>query len=101
MLKPGGRFIFNVWDRLEENEVSRVVADAVAALFPEDPPEFLARVQGSRMRNRRLSGRRHSKIARLGRRSEGRPFPNRSVSWPSSLSYRGDLMREPWTTPSA
>jgi ubiquinone/menaquinone biosynthesis C-methylase UbiE len=43
VLKPGGRFLFNVWDRIEENEISRLVVDAVAALFPADPPQFLAR----------------------------------------------------------
>jgi len=43
VLKPGGRFVFNVWDRIEENEFARVVTEAVAALFPDDPPAFLAR----------------------------------------------------------
>jgi SAM-dependent methyltransferase len=43
VLKPGGRFVFSVWDRLVENELSQIVNDAVAALFPEDPPGFLAR----------------------------------------------------------
>src|SRR5215470_8082519 len=43
VLNPGGRFLFSVWDRIEENEISRVVTDAVAALFPADPPQFLAR----------------------------------------------------------
>jgi ubiquinone/menaquinone biosynthesis C-methylase UbiE len=43
VLKPGGRFLFNVWGSLAENEVSQVVSDAVAALFPADPPQFLAR----------------------------------------------------------
>ena len=43
VLKPGGRFIFSVWDRLEENELSQIVTDTVTALFPEDPPRFLAR----------------------------------------------------------
>jgi hypothetical protein len=32
-----------VWDRLEQNELSQTVSEAVAALFPEDPPRFLAR----------------------------------------------------------
>ena len=36
-LKPGGRFLFNVWDRLEENPASRR-DECVAALFPENPP---------------------------------------------------------------
>ena len=43
VLKPGGRFLFSVWDRIEENEISHAVTDAVAALFPADPPRFLAR----------------------------------------------------------
>src|SRR5262249_14731212 len=43
VLKPGGRFLFSVWDRIQENEVSRLVTEAVASLFPADPPQFLAR----------------------------------------------------------
>ena len=43
VLKPGGRFVFSVWDRLEENELSQIVSDTVAELFPVDPPRFLAR----------------------------------------------------------
>ncbi len=43
VLRPGGRFVFNVWDRIEENEFAHVVTMAVAALFPENPPMFLAR----------------------------------------------------------
>jgi ubiquinone/menaquinone biosynthesis C-methylase UbiE len=44
VLKQGGRFLFNVWDRIEENEFSRVVTEAVGAIFPTDPPRFLARM---------------------------------------------------------
>jgi len=43
VLKPGGRFLFNVWDRIEANEFADLVVRAVAALFPDDPPMFLAR----------------------------------------------------------
>ena len=43
VLKPGGVFLFNVWDRIEENEFAAVVTDALAGLFPEDPPMFLPR----------------------------------------------------------
>jgi ubiquinone/menaquinone biosynthesis C-methylase UbiE len=43
VLKPGGRFLFNVWGRIEENEFADVVVGSVAALFPQDPPMFLAR----------------------------------------------------------
>jgi ubiquinone/menaquinone biosynthesis C-methylase UbiE len=44
VLKPGGRYLFSVWDRLEENEVAKPVADAMAAFFPKDPPQFLQRM---------------------------------------------------------
>lgn len=43
VLKPGGRLVFNVWDRIEENAFADDVTNAVAAVFPHDPPRFLAR----------------------------------------------------------
>jgi ubiquinone/menaquinone biosynthesis C-methylase UbiE len=43
VLRPGGRFLFNVWDRIEENEFAHTISDAVAACFPDDPPQFLRR----------------------------------------------------------
>jgi ubiquinone/menaquinone biosynthesis C-methylase UbiE len=43
VLRPGGRFIFNVWDHIGENEFADVVTRAVGTLFPDDPPQFLAR----------------------------------------------------------
>ena len=43
VLKLGGHFFFNVWDRISENEFADVVTEALAALFPHDPPRFLAR----------------------------------------------------------
>lgn len=43
VLRPGGAFLFNVWNDIERNEFAKVVTEAVGALFPEDPPLFLAR----------------------------------------------------------
>ncbi len=43
VLKPGGHFIFNVWDSLEHNEFADLTAAAVAEMFADDPPGFLAR----------------------------------------------------------
>ena len=43
VLVPGGRFVFNVWDRLGNNEVSLIVNRAVQALYPQDPPRFFER----------------------------------------------------------
>ncbi len=43
VLKPGGVFLFNVWDRIETNEFADTVTQALEPLFPKDPPRFLAR----------------------------------------------------------
>jgi SAM-dependent methyltransferase len=43
VLRAGGVFVFNVWDRIEENEFADTVTTALASLFPGDPPRFLAR----------------------------------------------------------
>jgi ubiquinone/menaquinone biosynthesis C-methylase UbiE len=43
VLKPGGHFFFSVWDRIEENDFADVITQELAAVFPNDPPRFLAR----------------------------------------------------------
>jgi ubiquinone/menaquinone biosynthesis C-methylase UbiE len=43
VLKPGGHFIFNVWDKLEYNQFADIVTTAVSEMFADDPPLFLAR----------------------------------------------------------
>jgi ubiquinone/menaquinone biosynthesis C-methylase UbiE len=43
LLKPNGRFLFSVWDRIEENEFADIIVASGALLFPDDPPLFLAR----------------------------------------------------------
>jgi len=43
VLRPGGHFLFNVWDRIEENVFADDVTNALATMFPDDPPRFLAR----------------------------------------------------------
>jgi ubiquinone/menaquinone biosynthesis C-methylase UbiE len=43
VLKPGGHFLFSVWDRIEENVFADDVTNALARMFPNDPPRFLAR----------------------------------------------------------
>ena len=44
VLRPGGVFLFNVWDRIGQNEFADTVISALAEMFPADPPRFLARV---------------------------------------------------------
>jgi ubiquinone/menaquinone biosynthesis C-methylase UbiE len=43
VLVPGGALLFNVWDRIEENEFAATVTEALETLFPQDPPRFMAR----------------------------------------------------------
>ena len=43
VLRPGGTFLFNTWDKIEANEFADVVTQALGTLFPTDPPLFLDR----------------------------------------------------------
>jgi ubiquinone/menaquinone biosynthesis C-methylase UbiE len=43
VLRPGGAFVFNMWDGIEENDFANVVTNALAERYPSDPPQFLAR----------------------------------------------------------
>ena len=43
VLKPGGRFIFSVWGHIGVNEFADIVTQTAASIFPENPPNFLAR----------------------------------------------------------
>jgi SAM-dependent methyltransferase len=43
VLKPGGMFLFNTWDRVEENDFAVAIGVALARVFPGDPPRFMAR----------------------------------------------------------
>ena len=43
VLAPGGVLLFNVWDRLEENEFAHTVSASLEAQFPHDPPRFMSR----------------------------------------------------------
>jgi ubiquinone/menaquinone biosynthesis C-methylase UbiE len=44
VLRPAGRFLFNAWNRIEENPVTDAATAALAAAFPADPPSFFRRV---------------------------------------------------------
>lgn len=43
VLRPKGIFLFNVWDKISENEFADTVTTGLERLFPTDPPRFLAR----------------------------------------------------------
>ena len=44
VLRPGGWFLFNVWDRIEHNDFAHVVSTAIATRYPDDPPMFMERI---------------------------------------------------------
>ncbi|MBC5765222.1 class I SAM-dependent methyltransferase [Ramlibacter albus] len=43
VLRPGGLFAFNAWCAIDRNEFADAVTDALATVFPDDPPRFMAR----------------------------------------------------------
>jgi len=43
VLKGDGTFVFNVWDRIEDNVLTHEATIALAKLFPDDPPRFMVR----------------------------------------------------------
>ncbi len=43
VLRPGGVFVFNTWDRIAVNEFADEVVKAASRLFPDAPPRFLDR----------------------------------------------------------
>jgi ubiquinone/menaquinone biosynthesis C-methylase UbiE len=43
VLKRNGVLLFNVWDRIEENEFAETVTATLGKLYPADPPRFLER----------------------------------------------------------
>ena len=43
VLRLGGRFLFNVWDRIEDNDFAAVMQQTMHRVFASDPPQFMAR----------------------------------------------------------
>ena len=44
VLAPDGTYLFSTWDRISENEIAHIVQEALAPLFPDDPPRFMERI---------------------------------------------------------
>lgn len=40
VLKPGGSYLFNVWDTWQKNPFAQITHQAVEAFFPDNPPGF-------------------------------------------------------------
>jgi ubiquinone/menaquinone biosynthesis C-methylase UbiE len=44
VLRPGGQFLFSVWNNIDVNDFAREVTRSLAEYFPANPPTFLERV---------------------------------------------------------
>jgi SAM-dependent methyltransferase len=55
VLVPGGMLLANAWHSLDENPAYRALNDALAAMFPDDPPRFLQTPYGYHDRSRMLA----------------------------------------------
>ena len=76
VLKPGGCFLFSVWDRIEENVFANDVTNALAEVFPGDPPRFLARTPHGYHDTALI----HSELEKAGFSAwRSRPEPSRAV----------------------
>ena len=42
VLKPGGRYLFTVWDAHRHNPFGRIAHAVIGSFFPADPPQFYA-----------------------------------------------------------
>ena len=77
VLAPGGAFVFNAWDRLDDNEFAACVTEAAATVFPDDPPRFLCapttRVLRHETNSGRSQGRRLRQASRHCRRRGAQP----------------------------
>jgi ubiquinone/menaquinone biosynthesis C-methylase UbiE len=97
VLKPGGRFVFNVWDRIEDNEIPDAVTEAVAALFPHDPPRFLARTPHgyhdvARIRDDlRVAGFENIKIETVERRSRASSHRDPAIGYCQGTPLRNEI----------
>ena len=76
VLRPGGRLLFNVWDRIEENVFAHLVTQAAAAVFPDDPPRFLPRTPHG-----------YHDVARIEQELQAAGFAQISISTHDELSH--------------
>ena len=74
VLKPGGAFLFNVWDRIENNEFANAVTEAVACLFP--------RIRRASWRGCRMATMTEALSRPNSKRLGSNPFPSRQSKKP-------------------
>jgi SAM-dependent methyltransferase len=77
VLKPGGRFLFSVWDRIETNDMAFFVHKALMKMFPDDPPMFIEAHTDGVSRHRESPGR----PRRLRLQAEHRRYPQDALPY--------------------
>ena len=97
VLSPGGAFLFNVWDRIEENDFAHVIAQALAKLFPNDPPRFMERTphgyRDAALIRRDLAGGgfARAEIETLAARSVARTALDPAIAYCQGTPWRGEI----------
>ena len=97
VLKPGGAFLFNVWDTIEENDFARVTTDALKVLFPSDPALFLSRTPhghhdvGTIKRELTAAGFSHIKIETVAHRSRAPSARDPAVGYCQGTPLRNEI----------
>jgi SAM-dependent methyltransferase len=44
VLRPDGRYVFTVWDKVERSQFPAALVAGLADIFPDGPPDFVARI---------------------------------------------------------
>ena len=98
VLEPGGRLLFNAWDRIDENHFADEVTNALAKHFPYDPPRFMARTPHgyhdvANMRRDLASGgfAQAPSIETLTYRSRTASPRNPAIAYCQGTSLRGEI----------
>jgi ubiquinone/menaquinone biosynthesis C-methylase UbiE len=97
VLKPGRRFLFTVWDRLDANPLSQITNDTVGAMFPDDPPQFMARTPFGHSDRARLesdlraAGFTHVTIDEVSRESEMHDAAGPATGLTQGTPLRGEI----------
>jgi SAM-dependent methyltransferase len=98
VLKRGGVFIFNVWDRISENEFADTVTTALESVFPGDPPRFLARTphgyhEPAAIKRDLANGgfRSSARIATLAERSRAQSAAEPAIAYCQGTPLRNEI----------
>ena len=97
VVKPGGQYLFSVWGPIADNEFADVVTEALARMFPDDPPRFLARTphgyhDGDRIRDEvKAAGFRDVSIETVDARSDAASPRDPAVAYCHGTPLRNEI----------